>query len=787
MEGPMGAANSELPTPSATPPPDLRCAHCETPCPPANPIVSGTDHFCCHGCRYVHELIHTDGLERFYELRDQPLHPVSESVFQSRDLAWFTHACATSSGILRVELQGLSCIGCIWVIEHVFQSTPGTRNLQINPLTGLADLSFDPSDFTASDFARKLQRLGYLIGPNTGDAQSRPDPLVRKMGLCAALAMNAMLFAVPFYCGIPLNDRFAPWFERGALVCATLSLLIGGSHFFAKTFNALRQGFLHVDLPISLGLIAAYAGSVFEWTRGIRSGLYFDFVSVFTFLMLVGRWGHQRAVAANRKRLLSSGLKHPEPSKGDVYEIPQSRPVPVRSRLISEAADVSLEWINGESAPRTLHKGSPVPSGAVNLSRDPLQLVAEEDWKESLLHRLIHSEKSLPEADPVIHRFILGYIGVVTALAGAGLMIAVHKGAAFDHALQIAISVLVVSCPCATGVAIPLIHELAAQRLRSQGVFVRESSLWRRLLGVRKIAFDKTGTLTAETLQLSSTQVVSLLDPSALSALRVLVSDSMHPVASALRGVTGAAPTPLAPRTHASEVVGSGLEWRDDTGCLWRLGKEAWAVRLPPGTATDSGPGAVLSQNLEPIATFHCEETLRPDAVREVAELRALGITSSILSGDASARVHRVADALNIPRGSAFGDLSPDSKSDWLHRTQARKDTLMLGDGANDALAFNESLCCGTPAVDRGLLEHRCDFYFLGKGLRGVRELILMGRKKQQITHAVLLFAGVYNLVVIGISLSGHMHPLLASLLMPASSLATLGIVMTGFRKRSSD
>jgi Cu2+-exporting ATPase len=127
-------------------------------------------------------------------------------------------------------------------------------------------------------------------------------------------------------------------------------------------------------------------------------------------------------------------------------------------------------------------------------------LVAEEDWKESLLNRLIHSEKSLPEADPVIHRFILGYIGVVTALAGAGLMIAVHEGAAFDHALQIAISVLVVSCPCATGVAIPLIHELAAQRLRSQGVFVRESSLWRRLLGVRKIAFDKTGTLTAETL-----------------------------------------------------------------------------------------------------------------------------------------------------------------------------------------------------------------------------------------------------------------------------------------------
>jgi Cu2+-exporting ATPase len=114
--------------------------------------------------------------------------------------------------------------------------------------------------------------------------------------------MNAMLFSVPAYCGIPIGDRFAPWFEKGALACATLSLIIGGSYFVSKTFRALRRGLLHVDLPISLGLIAAYAGSLFEWTRGARSGLYFDFVSVFTFLMLVGRWCHQRTVELNRKR-----------------------------------------------------------------------------------------------------------------------------------------------------------------------------------------------------------------------------------------------------------------------------------------------------------------------------------------------------------------------------------------------------------------------------------------------------------------------------------------------------
>lgn len=786
MEGPMVAANSNAPTKTTQKQALTLCAHCETPCDTTHPITSGGQHFCCHGCRYVHDLIHANGLERFYELRDQPVPPVQETVFQSRDLSWFTHACLTSQGLAHIEVQGISCIGCVWLIEHVFRSTPGARNIRINPLSGTAELSINPTEFPAAHFAHQLQQLGYLTGPESKNISRTRDTLVRKIGLCGALAMNAMLFAVPAYCGIPIGDRFAPLFEKGALACATLSLIIGGSYFVSKTFRALRRGLLHVDLPISLGLIAAYAGSLFEWTRGARSGLYFDFVSVFTFLMLVGRWCHQRTVELNRKRLLSHGLQPPEPVAGETYEITQGQPVPVRSRLLSRAADISLEWINGESSPRTLQPGELVPSGAVNLSQHPLSLGAEESWNESLLYRLIHSEKPDPEDDVMTHRFILGYIYTVILLASGGLSFSLHSGAPVESALQIAISVLVVSCPCATGVALPLIHEIAAQRLRSQGVFIRESSLWRRLLRVRRIAFDKTGTLTGETLRFASTNTLAHLQNDALQALRVLVAHSLHPVATALRAAAGAPTTTHDRLERAVEYIGSGLEWKSPSGTLWRLGKHAWAVQQTLGSTSPVDPGTILSRNLTPLATFHCDETLRADAIEEVRKLHADGIRCCILSGDDPIRVERIARALSIPPDGALGNLSPDSKARWLRDAQARKDTLMLGDGANDALAFNESLCCGTPAVDRGLLEHRCDFYLLGKGLKGVRALLEMARKKEKLTRTILLFGALYNIAAIGLSLTGRMHPLLASLLMPASSLATLAIVTASFRKEGT-
>jgi Cu2+-exporting ATPase len=761
------------------------CAHCGSPCPPQRATTEGSPCFCCPGCEFVYQLIHSRGLERFYNLQQVPQSPVSPGVFQRRDLEWFVSLCRDSPGRVHVEIAGVSCIGCVWLIERCFLATAGSIGIRVDPVLGTAELKFLTATFPAQKFAEELQQLGYLLGRHSENATAPASrTLTVRLGVCAALAMNAMLFSVPAYCGLESADRFAALFERGALVCATLSLLVGGSYFVRRAWQALCLGVIHVDLPIALGLIAAYAGSLTAWKTGHRSGLYLDFVSIFTFLMLVGRWTQQRAIEHNKRLLLQSPLTLARPKLGARYTLTPDQVVPVRSILHSCPASFGMEWINGEPDARPIQTGQTVPSGAINLHPERIDLEALENWEDSLLSRLVALPAIEPQKDPAVQRFILGYLLAVVLVGAGGFTAKLASGADWFSALQVAISVLVVSCPCASGVALPLLDELAAARMRSRGVFVRSHSLWRRLLRVRRLVFDKTGTLTTETPQLQNPDVLHTLPDDARYALEHLVERSLHPIATSLRAALGASrqntsrPT-HAPPLEAREFTGLGLEWNSPEGDFWRLGLGRWATPIPD--SPENAQATVLSKNGLAVATFGYAETPRPDASAELTALRARGMDLHILSGDHPARVATLAKRVGIPPNAAHGGRTPDQKAQWLHNRAAARDTLMLGDGANDSLAFNESLCCGTPAVDRGVLENKCDFYYLGQGLGGIRALLETAARKQHVTRTVLVFTGLYNAGAIAIAWSGHMHPLLAAILMPLSSLATLALVLGRF------
>jgi Cu2+-exporting ATPase len=765
--------------------------------------------FCCPGCAYVHRLVHEHGLDGYYRLKDAVTQPADSVVFEPRDYAWLDGAQREAEGAaggppaLKLGLQGVSCAGCVWLIERLFQEQPGARDIFVNAQLGSMRIRWVPGRFSAADFARKLQAFGYLAGP---DDPRRAEPesrgLLVRVGLCAAFALNVMLFALPAYFGMDKSFAYAGLFGILCLGFATLSLMVGGSYFLGRAWHALRAGVMHIDLPITIGIIGAYSGSLFGWLTNRPRFVYFDFVSAFIFLMLVGRWAQVAAVERNRRRLLS---RQPAPPRirviadgcarearpedlrpGDAFLVPAGLTVPVAARMVSTEGLFSLASINGESEPRVLRAGQAVPAGAVNVGRSECRVESLETWAESLLARLLEPGERPGWRHAFLEKIVRGYlVGILALAAAAGIAWWVRTGDA-PKTWSVVTAVLVVSCPCAIGLAFPLADEMATAALRRRGVFVRENDLYGKLRVVRRLVFDKTGTLTLETPALRDISEIRGLDGEARSALLSLVRDSAHPVSrcllESLLVIGPAEPLP----GEIRETIGFGVQL-DSGGHRWSLGRAGWRGAGGEEEAAPEGPGggpadAELVRDGRVVARFRFADTVRADARREAGEWMRRGYGVYILSGDRAEKVAWMAGELGLPASHALAGLGPTEKAQWLDENEGAR-TLMLGDGANDSLAFERALCRGTPVIHRGHLEGKADFYYLGRGIGGIRALFEIGVMLRRTQGMILVFSVAYNLIAVGLAVSGRMSPLVAAILMPANSIATLALVSAGMRR----
>lgn len=768
------------------------CRHCGSPLIDARMVESG---FCCAGCSYVYRLVHEHGLAGYYNIKDVVTAPADGAVFEPRDYGWLATAQAQAEASntripeLTVDVQGISCAGCVWLIEKVFHQQKGARDAFVNAQYGTLRFRWSRESFSAVDFARNLQAFGYLIGPAdqaVADPESRA--LVKRVGLCAAFAMNAMLFSLPVYFGMERSFEWASLFGLLSAIFGTLSLLVGGTYFLGRAVRALREHAMHIDLPIAIGIVGAYLGSLYGWLAGQEKFVYFDFVSAFILLMLVGRWAQVVAVERNRRRLLS---QQPKPQRvrlvggedipperlevGQAIVLATGQTLPVEARLDSEQGQFSLASINGEAEPRVFHLGQRVPAGAIHVGRADLKLTTTQRWEHSLLAQLLRPGEQSEVRHEWLERIVRGYVVGI-------LVIAVASGIAWWFATgdmlrtgAVVTAVLVVSCPCAIGLAFPLADEIAVIVLRRRGVFVREADLWPKLSHVRSVVFDKTGTLTLETPVLLNPEALQALDATSRSALYALVRDNLHPVSECLReellAMGGVEPL----SGQINEIVGMGVELEG-----WSLGRPGWraAGDIRPGAESAD---AVFARNGIVIAWFRFSDQLRPDARAEIAALCDRALKVFILSGDRTEKVTALASELGVARANAIGGVSPQAKADWLAR-YGGNGVMMLGDGANDSLAFENALCRGTPVIHRGLLEQKADFYYLGRGIGGIRALFEVDRIRRRTQVIILTFSVAYNLLAVGLAVAGKMNPLVAAVLMPANSLLTLALVTVGMR-----
>lgn len=785
----------------------LHCKHCGVPL--AGPAAQAAG-FCCAGCSYVFRLVSEHGLDGYYKIRDAVTAPVGEAVFQPRDYAWLAKLQAEAEALpgtpaLTLEVQGISCAGCVWLIERVFSQQPGALHIETDAQLGRMRLRWTRGAFDAPAFARLLQSFNYLAGP-PGETPAVPESrrLVRRVGLAAAFSMNVMLFTLPVYFGMEATFAYARLFGTLSLVFGTLSLLTGGMYFLGRAVSSLRAGTMHIDLPIALGIVGAYLGSLYGWLAHREEFVYFDFVAAFILLMLVGRWAQVTVVERNRRQLLTS-RDRPQPVRvetpagpveravgelrvGDVFAVRSGQVVPVEARLETPVATVGTAWISGEADPRECRAGARVPAGAVNLGLGDIRLRTARVWEGSLLAQLLQPVTRDAYRHRFLEKVIAGYlIGIllVATAAGLGWWLGTHDAV---RTWSVVTAVLVVSCPCAIGLAFPLADEMATTALRRAGVFVREADLWPRLARIRRIIFDKTGTLTLETPVLMNPAALVGLAPAARSALVALVRDNAHPVSRALHENLLAAGLPDGPEPagEMAEEPGFGVGLRNGDGC-WTLGRPGWRVGLSEtGHLTEDK----LSETHDTefacdgvvLARFQFTDAVRTDAAGEIAALRARGLEAFILSGDRRAKVDLMTSSLGLPRDHGLAEATPQGKADWIGRNDAR-DTLMLGDGANDSLAFDAAFARGTPVIHRGVLEGKADFYYLGRGLAGIRRLFEVNDARRRTQTWLLVFSVAYNLLAVGLAVAGRMSPLLAAVLMPVSSLLTLAIVAGGMRR----
>ncbi len=424
-----------------------------------------------------------------------------------------------------------------------------------------------------------------------------------------------------------------------------------------------------------------------------------------------------------------------------------------------------------------------MPAGALNVSRADAKLTARQVWDDSLLAKLVGPGERLGWRHRFLERIIRGYlIGILAVAALAGLAWGIATGDALRTGAVVT-AVLVVSCPCAIGLAFPLADEMAAVALRRRGVFVRENDLWAKLRRVRRIVFDKTGTLTLETPELENPAALAALDSEPRAALHALVRDNAHPVSQTLLAELLAIGAPAPADGETDETVGQGMSLRGSDGRTWRLGRPTWALEAK-GASDETGAVAFARDGVE-LALFQFSDRARADAREELEELAHRGFETWILSGDHPEKVQRLAGELGLEPARALGGRSPEDKASWISESGS-DDTLMLGDGANDSLAFDKAFCRGTPVVHRGLLERKADFYYLGRGIGGIRALFEVDRIRFRTQLTILTFSVVYNLLAVGLAVAGRMNPLVAAVLMPANSLATLLIVTAGMKSAFS-
>ena len=676
------------------------------------------------------------------------------------------------------------CAACIGTIERGMAQMDGVRSVRLN-LT-LKRLSVDAkAGVEASAVIAQLDRLGYEaheLDPGTlsmTETEKQGRELLMRLGVSGFAMMNIMLLSVAVWAGADGATR--DMFHLISALIAVPTVAFAGQPFFRNAWKALRAGRMDMDAPISVALILTLFISIYET---LQSGehAYFEAVVMLIFFLLAGRYldFRARAVARSAAQELAA-LEVPRATRlvggvetvvpvanlvvGDVVLVRPGGRMPVDGEVIAGKSEIDRSLLTGETLPVFAGQGVIVSAGEVNLT-GPLQVRVTAAGKDSSLHRMAdlvaNAESARTRYTTAAERAASAYAPTIPILSfGAFLVWMYLSGGDLRLSMNIAVASLIITCPCALGLAVPAVVTSASGKMFRKGLLIKDGTALERLAEVDTVVFDKTGTLTM------GTPVPTNLDQHGQDVARVtmaLADASSHPLAQALahalreRGVT---PAPL---DALSEQPGYGMEaqWQ---GQRVRLGRAAWV-----GAQARTTTAAYLSLGGETHA-FTFADQLRPGAADVVAGLQAQGKSVWLISGDVEGAVQDMAARLNITDWLA-GAL-PQDKADKISTLQAAgHKVLMVGDGLNDTVALSAAHVSISPASALDAARAASDMVLLGRDITPVADAVRMSKTAMKRIRENFWQSGIYNVIFVPVALFGYATPLWAAAIMSISSIS---------------
>lgn len=680
---------------------------------------------------------------------------------------------------ITLSLPAIHCAACISGVERGLLRLPEVRDVRVNLTRKRAVLHADPGT-EPQTLADHLSGLGFEAMPldaatlSAGESDARARDLLMRLGVAGFSMMNVMLLSVAIWSGA--TDATRDLFHWISAAIALPTIAFSAQPFFTSGWAAVSHGRLNMDVPISLAILLASAMSLFE-TMSHGETAYFDAALSLTFFLLAGRFLDQkmRSVARSAAAELAA-LESPVALRIDPEGVSQTVPlaevvvgdailvrpggkIPVDGVVEEGESELDRAILTGETDPVATGPGAEVRAGEVNLT-GPLRITATAVGKDTALHALADlvavAEEAKSRYNSLADRAARIYAPAVHLLALIGFAVWMYLTAGdVRTSLNVAVALLIITCPCALGLAVPAVSTVASGRMFKAGLLVKHATALERLADVDTVIFDKTGTLTMGDPRLVAPEAIP---QRALAVAAALAEGSAHPrsraIAAAARQLGCARPR----LTDLTEVPGYGVEGKLN-GQIVRLGRACWVGAEGSGTCLSLPDG-------EPVS-FEFEDSLRPGAAELVTALQGRGIPVALLSGDAAGPVEALARKLGIAKWHAA--VLPEDKARIVQETPGK--VLMLGDGLNDTGALAAAHVSIAPASALEAARVASDVVLTAPDLTPVAEALEIGTTARRRILQNFAVAACYNAVSIPIAFVGLASPLAAAIAMSTSSI----------------